>query len=126
MLIIFFQVAKSNLEKTLRSLDNEIQLNRRLCEDKQAYHAIGKVQTSLDKLDELLLLLLNENDCNIIILNRAVADYNHLTYNMSKCSNILKEIHKKVYILIYLINFYQTWANQIIKNFAKHFIHLNL
>lgn len=92
-------MAKNNLENTLSNLDNEIQLNRRLCEDKQAYHAIGKVQTSLDKLDELLL---NENDCNLIILTRAVADYNQLIYNMSKCSNILKEIHKKV--LINLIN----------------------
>ncbi|XP_016657618.1 conserved oligomeric Golgi complex subunit 2 [Acyrthosiphon pisum] len=82
--------AKNNLENTLCYLDNEIQLNKKLCEDKQAFHAIIKVQKSLEKLDELLL---DKNDCNIIILTRAVAEYNQLTSSMTKCSDILKTVH---------------------------------
>lgn len=86
-------MAKNNLENTLCSLDNEIQFNRRLCEDKQAYHAIVKVQKSLDKLDELLL---DQNDGNMIILTRVVAEYNQLKSSMTKCSNLLKTVHLKV------------------------------
>ncbi|CAI6362754.1 unnamed protein product [Macrosiphum euphorbiae] len=82
--------AKNNLENTLCYLDNEIQLNKKLCEDKQAFHAIIKVQKSLEKLDELLM---DQNDCNIIILTRAVAEYNQLTSSMTKCSDILKTVH---------------------------------
>jgi len=74
-------------------LDNEIQLNKKLCEDKQAFHAIIKVQKSLEKLDELLL---DQNDCHIIILTRAVAEYNQLTSSMTKCSDILKTVHLTV------------------------------
>lgn len=81
------------MEKTLHSLDNEIQLNKRLCEDKQAFHAIVKVQKSLDKLDKLL----DQDDCNITILTRAVAEFNQLMSNMTKCSNILKTVHLKVH-----------------------------
>lgn len=77
----------------MRDLDNEIQLNKQLCEDKQAYHAIIKVQNSLEKLDELLL---DKNNCDIIILTRIVAEYNQLISNMTKCKNILKSIHLKV------------------------------
>lgn len=81
----------------MRSLDNEIQLNKRLCEDKQAFHAIIKVQKSLDKLDKLL----DEDDCSIIILTRAVGEFNQLMSNMTKCSNILKTVHLKVHNLFY-------------------------
>lgn len=80
----------------MHNLDNEIQLNKKLYQDKQALHAIVKVQMSLDKLDNLLM---DQNDCNIIILSRAVAEYNQLLYSMTKCSNILKTIHFKVCIL---------------------------
>lgn len=94
MQIISFQVAKNNLENTLSNLDYEIQLNKRLCEDKQAFHAIVKVQKSLDKLDELLL---DQNDGNnMIILTRAVAEYNQLKSSMTKCSIILRTVHHKV------------------------------
>ncbi|XP_022183512.1 conserved oligomeric Golgi complex subunit 2 isoform X1 [Myzus persicae] len=82
--------AKNNLENTLCYLDNEIQLNKKMCEDKQAFHAILQVQTSLEKLDELLL---DQNDCNIIILTRAVAEYNQLSSRMTKCSDLLKTVH---------------------------------
>jgi len=91
-----FQVAKSNLENTFHNLDNEIQLNKKLCEDKHSFHAIIKVQKSLDKLDELLLV---QNDYNIIVLTRAVSDYNQLMFNMTKCNNILRTVHLKVLIL---------------------------
>lgn len=74
-------------------LDNEILLNKKLCEDKQAYHAIVKVQKSLEKLDELLL---DQNDYNLIILTRAVAEYNQLSSSMTQCKNILKTVHLKV------------------------------
>ncbi|XP_026805034.1 conserved oligomeric Golgi complex subunit 2 [Rhopalosiphum maidis] len=84
--------AKNNLENTLCYLDNEILLNKKLCEDKQAFHAIVKVQKSLEKLDELLL---DQNDCNIIILTRAVAEYNQLSSSMIQCSDILKTAHLK-------------------------------
>lgn len=89
------QVAKSNMENMLHNLDNEIQLNKRFCEDKQAFYAIIKVQKSLDKLDELLL---DKNDCDIIVLTRAVAEYNQLMFNMIKCNNILKTVHLKVWL----------------------------
>jgi len=89
----FIQEAKNNLENTLSYLDNEIQLNKKLCEDKQAFHAIVKVQKSLEKLDELLL---DQNDCNIIILTRAVAEYNQLSSSMTKCNDILKTVHLTV------------------------------
>lgn len=75
------------------NLDKEIQLNKKLSEDKQAFHAIIKVQKSLDKLEELLL---NQDDCCIIILTRVVDEYNQLIYNMTKCSGILKTVHHKV------------------------------
>lgn len=77
----------------MSNLDYEIQLNEKLCEDKQAFHAIVKVQKSMDKLDELLL---DENDGNMIILTRAVAEYNQLKFSMTKCNNILKTVHQKV------------------------------
>jgi len=83
------------LENTLHNLDNEIQLNKKLCEDKQSFHAIIKVQKSLDKLDELLL---DQNDYNKEVLTRVVAEYNQLIFNMTKCNSILKNIHLKVYI----------------------------
>lgn len=82
------------MENTLCHLDNEIQLNTKLCEDKQAFHAIVKVQKSLDKLDELLL---DQNDCDIIILTRAVAEYNQLSSSMKICSDILKTVHLTVH-----------------------------
>lgn len=94
MLIIFFQEAKNNLENTLHYLNNEIQLNKKICENKQAFHAIVKVQKSLKKLDELLL---DQNDCDIIFLTRAVAEYNQLLSSMRKCNDILKTVHLKVY-----------------------------
>lgn len=81
------------MENTLCYLDNEIQLNQKLCEDKQAYHAIIKVQKSLEKLDELLL---DQNDYNLIILTRAVAEYNQLSSSMTQSKNILKTVHLKV------------------------------
>jgi len=84
------------LETTLHNLDNEIQLNKRLREDKQAFNAIIKVQKSLDKLDELLF---DQNDNNVIVLTRAVADYNQLMFNMTKCNNILRTVHLQVLIL---------------------------
>lgn len=74
-------------------MDNEIKLNKRLCEDKQAFHAVIKVQKSLDKLEELLL---DQNNCNIIILTRVVNEYNQLMFNMAKCSSILKTVHQEV------------------------------
>lgn len=77
----------------MRNLDNEIQLNKRLCKDKQAFHAIVKVQKSLNKLDELLL---KQNDDSIIVLTRAVAEYNQLVSSMTKCNSLLKNIHLKV------------------------------
>lgn len=79
----------------MSNLDNEIQLNKKIFEDKEAYHAIVKVQKLLDKLDELLL---NQNDFNIIILTRAVSEYNQLMCNMTKCTNLLKSAHLKVCI----------------------------
>lgn len=82
------------MENTLCYLDNEIQLNKKLCEDKQAFHAIVKVQKSLDKLDDLLS---DQNDCDIIILTRAVAEYNQLLSSMKKCSDILKTVHLTVH-----------------------------
>lgn len=81
------------MENTLCNLDYEIQLNKKLCEDKQAFHAIVKVRKSLDKLDELLL---DENDGNIIVLTRAVAEYNQLKFSMTKCNTILKTVYQKV------------------------------
>lgn len=84
------------MENTLCYLDNEIQLNKKLCEDKQAFYSIIKVQKSLEKLDELLL---DKNDCNIIILTRAVAEYNQLTSSMTKCSDILKTVHLTVWYI---------------------------
>jgi len=93
----FIQEAKNNLESTLCYLDNEIQLNKKLSEDKQAFHAIIKVQKSLEKLDTLLL---DQNGCNIIVLTRAVAEYNQLSSSMTKCSTILKTVHSKVYNII--------------------------
>lgn len=81
-------------------MDNEIQLNKRIWEDKQAYHAIAKVQEFLNKLDELLL---DQDDCSIIILTRVVNGYNQLVYNMNKSKNILKTVHFKV---IFLLNNY--------------------
>lgn len=86
-------MAKNNLENTLCNLDKEIHLNKRLCEDKQAFHAIIKVQKSLDKLEDLLL---DQNDCCIIILTRVVDEYNQLISNMTKCSSILRTVHHKV------------------------------
>lgn len=80
----------------MHNLDNEIQLNKRLREDKQAFNAIIKVQKSLDKLDELLF---DQNDNNVIVLTRAVADYNQLMFNMTKCNNILRTVHLQVLIL---------------------------
>ncbi|VVC32810.1 COG complex component, COG2, C-terminal,Conserved oligomeric Golgi complex, subunit 2, N- [Cinara cedri] len=85
-------VAKCNLENTLSNLDNEIKLNKKIFEDKQSLHTIVKVQKSLDKLDELLL---DQNDFNIIILTRAVTEYNQLMSNMTKCTNLLKSMHLK-------------------------------
>lgn len=87
------------MENTLHNLDNEIQLNKRLCEDKQAFHAIVKVQKSLDKLDYLL----DQNNCDVIILTRAVVEYNQLMSSMTKCRNILKTVHLKVYNIMYLL-----------------------
>uniref|UniRef100_A0A2S2Q2L2 Conserved oligomeric Golgi complex subunit 2 n=1 Tax=Sipha flava TaxID=143950 RepID=A0A2S2Q2L2_9HEMI len=86
-------LTKSNLENTLHDLDSEIQLNKRLCKDKQALNAIVKVQKSLNKLDELLL---EQNYDSIIVLSRAVAEYNQLVSSMTKCSSLLKTIHLKV------------------------------
>jgi len=80
----------------LLTVENEIQLNRRVCEDKQAFHAIAKVQKSFDKLDELLL---DQVDCNIITLTRAVAGYNHLMSSLTKCKHVLKPVHLKVIFL---------------------------
>jgi DNA polymerase III delta prime subunit len=77
----------------LHDLDSEIQLNKRLCKDKQALNAIVKVQKSLNKLDELLL---EQNYDSIIVLSRAVAEYNQLVSSMTKCSSLLKTIHLKV------------------------------
>lgn len=96
----FIQVAKNNLENKLLNMDNEIQLNKRICEDKQAYHAIAKVQEFLDKLNELLL---DQGDCSVIILTRVVDGYNQLAYNMNKSKSILKTVHFKV---IFLLNNY--------------------
>lgn len=78
----------------MRDLDSEIQLNKKLCKDKQALNAIVKVQKSLNKLDELLL---EQNYDSIIVLTRAVAEYNQLVSSMTKCSSLLKTIHLKVY-----------------------------
>lgn len=91
----------------MSNLDNEIQLNKKIFEDKQAFHAIVKVQKSLDKLNELLL---DQNSFNIIILTRAVTEYNQLMSNMTICTNLLKSVHLKVcmkliYILVkYILN----------------------
>lgn len=92
----FIQVAKINLENTLHTIDNEIQSNRRICEDKQAFHEIAKVQKSLDKLD---VLLLEQVDCNIVTLTRAVAEYNHLVSSLTKCKRVIKPVHLKVIFL---------------------------
>lgn len=79
----------------MSNIDYEIHLNEKLCEDKQAFYAIVKVQKSLDKLDKLLL---DENDGNMIVLTRAVAEYNQLKFSMTKCNNIAKTVHQKVII----------------------------
>lgn len=88
------------MENTLLNLDNEIQSNKELWENKQAFYAISKVQKSLDKLDELLS---NQNTCNTTILTRAVAEYNQVTFSASKCKNVLKNIHMKVILLLAMI-----------------------
>ncbi|XP_050425340.1 conserved oligomeric Golgi complex subunit 2 isoform X2 [Adelges cooleyi] len=91
------QLAKKNLENTLQILDEEIQLNKRLCENKQAYYAIIEVQNSLEKLEKLL----NYNGCDVIILTRVIAEYNRLTSYMEKSSKIVKQVHFKKKTIIY-------------------------
>lgn len=100
-------MAKKNLEDTLHKLDDEIQLNKRIIDDKQAYYAIVKVQKSLEKLENLL----NQSECDVITLTRIVAEYNQLMSNMARSNKIVKPVHLKVknanvtMVLLYLNNF---------------------
>lgn len=75
-------------------LDSEIQSNKRIRQDKQSFYAIVRVQKSLDKLDGLLSD--QRPDCDLIVLTRAVTEMNQLSFNMSKCSKILKPVHWEV------------------------------